>query len=64
MGVKWYDLDGIDLEINPTVAEFKQRTGGVDCTAAGPYEFCPSGATSVLISAAEAVHLRLKKVRK
>lgn len=63
MRVKWYDLDGIDPEVNPTVTEFKQRTGGTDLMAAGPYEFRPPTATSALISAAEAVHTRLKKTR-
>lgn len=42
-GCRWYDLGGIDPESNPDVYRFKQRMGGEDITAAGPYE-----ATSLL----------------
>lgn len=63
VGVKWFDLDGIDPELNPTVAEFKQRTGGTDLIAAGPYEYRPPGITSALIAAAETAHTHLKKAR-
>ncbi len=64
LGVKWYDLDGIDPDINPTVAEFKLRTGGTDLQAAGPYEFRPAGLVSSLISTAETVHSHLRKARR
>lgn len=62
-GIKWYDLDGIDPDINPTVTEFKQRTGGTDLLAAGPYEYRPAGLGSALIGTAETLHSRLKKAR-
>ncbi len=61
LGLKWYDLNGVDPDSNPTVAQFKLRTGGSDLMAAGPYEFRPPGVTSALISAAETVHSQLKK---
>ena len=35
-GVPWYDLGGIDPDVNPGVTSFKLRTNGVDVTAAGP----------------------------
>ena len=60
LGLKCFDLGGIDPEENPSVTRFKQRTGGVDITAAGPYEFRPSGLPSILIGAAEALHTRIK----
>ena len=37
-GCKWYDLGGIDPEMNPDVYRFKVRIGGVDVCAPGPYE--------------------------
>ena len=63
LGLKWYDLNGVDPNSNPTVAQFKLRTGGSDLMAAGPYEFRPPGVKSALISAAEAAYAQLKKVR-
>lgn len=60
LGMKWYDLGGIDPESNPTVTRFKQRVGGADLQAAGPYEFQHKGRISRMIRAAEALHVRLK----
>lgn len=37
-GYDWYDLGGIDPEANPGVYNFKERIGGVDICAPGPYE--------------------------
>ncbi|WP_171189072.1 GNAT family N-acetyltransferase [Ruegeria sp. HKCCC2117] len=62
-GLRWYDLNGLDPEINPTVAQFKLRTGGTDLIAAGPYEFRPGGLKPTLVSAAETAHGYLKKAR-
>ncbi|MGJ5620530.1 lipid II:glycine glycyltransferase FemX [Sulfitobacter sp. MF3-043] len=60
LGMKYFDLGGIDPDTNPSVTRFKQRTGGTDISAPGPYEFRPSGLTSTLIGAAEFLHTRLK----
>lgn len=59
-GMKCFDLGGIDPETNPSVTRFKQRTGGVDTTAPGPYEFRPARLSSSLIGAAETLHARIK----
>ncbi len=64
LGMKWYDLGGIDPETNPTVTRFKHRTGGTDLCAAGPYEFQPKGIISPVIRTAETLHSRLKGLRK
>lgn len=37
-GCNWYDLGGIDPEVNPDVYRFKARIGGTDVLAPGPYE--------------------------
>lgn len=62
-GMKWYDLGGIDPDSNPTVTRFKQRVGGVNQRAAGPYEFRPTGMISSAIQMAETLHVRLKGAR-
>ncbi|NOC94223.1 GNAT family N-acetyltransferase [Ruegeria sp. HKCCD6228] len=63
LGLKYFDLGGIDPEANPSVTRYKLRTGGTELRAAGPYEFRPAGASSTLISIAETIHARLKKLR-
>jgi len=60
LGRKCFDLGGIDPDTNPSVTRFKQRTGGADVTACGPYEYRPSGLAPTLVGAAEALHSRLK----
>lgn len=64
LGMKFYDLGGIDPDSNPTVTRFKHRTGGADLQAAGPYEFQPKGLTAPAIRAAETLHSLLKRRRK
>ncbi len=63
LGMKSLDLGGIDPDANPSVTRFKQRTGGTDTVAAGPFEFRPGGLTSTLIGVAETTHTRLKGLR-
>ncbi len=60
LDLKCFDLGGIDPDTNPSVTRFKQRTGGTDITAAGPYEFRPASLASTLVGAAEALHARMK----
>ena len=59
-GAKYLDLGGIDPDMNPSVTRFKQRTGGMDVTAPGPYEAWPKGLTGRLIGLAETLHGKLK----
>ena len=37
-GCDWYDLGGIDPDANPGGYNFKERIGGADISAPGPYE--------------------------
>lgn len=60
-GMKWYDLGGIDPELNPGVTSFKLRTNGFDVTAAGPYEKSPEGVRGRISDLAERAYLRLKR---
>ena len=43
-GCRWYDLGGVDAEGNPGVYRFKQRMGGAELSAPGPYELAPGRA--------------------
>ena len=54
-GVATLDLGGIDPEANPTVARFKQRTGGADVRAF-PWEYRPLGLRPALVGLAENLH--------
>lgn len=41
LGMRWYDLGGIDPEENPGVFKFKTGFSGADVCAAGPVELAP-----------------------
>jgi hypothetical protein len=56
-GCAWYDLGGIDPGANPGVHHFKERTGGTDVAAAGPFE-ASSGLRASLLLAAERLRAR------
>lgn len=56
-GCAWYDLGGIDPQTNPGVHHFKERTGGDDVTAAGPFE-ASSGVRAAAVLAAERLRRR------
>jgi lipid II:glycine glycyltransferase (peptidoglycan interpeptide bridge formation enzyme) len=58
-GCRWYDLGGIDPAANPDGYHFKRGIGGVDVTAAGPYEIRPPGLSGHAALAAEAAYHRL-----
>jgi len=49
-GCRWYDLGGIDAEINPGVYTFKKRMGGQERTLPGPYQMKPAGAARALLT--------------
>lgn len=63
LGLKSFDLGGIDPVTNPSVTRFKQRTGGIELSAPGPYEYRPRGAASVLIGVAERLHAHVQRLR-
>jgi hypothetical protein len=52
-GCRWYDLGGIDPLTNPGVHRFKQRMGGADIVAPGPYELAPGAVRRIAVRAAE-----------
>lgn len=60
LNLRWFDLGGIDINENPSVARFKLRTGGREISAAGPYEARPIGIAPALIAGAESLHRLLK----
>ncbi len=53
---RWYDLGGIDPEGNPGVYHFKQGLGGVEVSAAGPYERQPAGLRRHIVRGCETVY--------
>jgi hypothetical protein len=52
-GCRWYDLGGVDAEGNPGVYRFKQRMGGDELTAPGPYELAPGPMRASAVRGAE-----------
>jgi lipid II:glycine glycyltransferase (peptidoglycan interpeptide bridge formation enzyme) len=52
-GCRWYDLGGIDPVANPGVHRFKERMGGADVVAPGPYELAPGRVRGAAVHAAE-----------
>jgi hypothetical protein len=52
-GCRWYDLGGIDPVANPGVHRFKERMGGTDTVAPGPYELAPGRMRRAAVHAAE-----------
>jgi lipid II:glycine glycyltransferase (peptidoglycan interpeptide bridge formation enzyme) len=48
-GCRWYDLGGINPEINPGVYQFKVGMGGMDVCHIGPYEICNSPLSSLFV---------------
>jgi hypothetical protein len=52
-GCRSYDLGGVDAAGNPGVYRFKQRMGGTEVVAPGPYELAPGRVRRVAVRAAE-----------
>jgi lipid II:glycine glycyltransferase (peptidoglycan interpeptide bridge formation enzyme) len=50
-GVRWYDLGGIDPEVNPGVYSFKKGFSGIDATQLNPLVTCDSIASSAIVRA-------------
>lgn len=59
-GMDIYDLGGIDFVENPSVAQFKQRMGGVECQYIGAYDAC-RGMTKWVWPFADWMHKRLSR---
>lgn len=62
-GLRWYDLGGIDRTGNPGVYRFKARTGGIETSAAGPYEIAPGPVRAAAVRTAERV-IRTARARR
>jgi hypothetical protein len=62
-GLRRYDLGGIDPEGNPGVYRFKERMGGQDLQAPGPFEMKPTGLSGRITLGAEHVYRRLQMLR-
>ena len=54
-GVRWYDLGGIDPEVNPGVYQFKRGLSGTDLTQLLPLMACNNILSWVLVKASSAV---------
>lgn len=54
-GCRWYDLGGINPEINPGVYQFKAGMGGMDVCHIGPYEVCKRPLSSLLVGWGEGI---------
>ena len=61
LGALWYDLGGIDSEGNPDVYRFKNRMGGQEMAAIGPYEARPKGMTGHIIGGLELMRGAFKR---
>lgn len=59
-GLTWYDLGGIDPELNPGVHHFKKGMSGVDVVAPGPFEATPRGIRGRVTLSTERLYRRLR----
>lgn len=64
LGLRWYDLGGIDPDENPGVYEFKAGMSKVDVSAPGPFECTPSAARGLLVAAAERGYRQWQDLRR
>ena len=53
-GLRYYDLGGIDPELNPGVYHFKSGLSGRDVTRIAPFDSCESPLSSLLMKIADA----------
>jgi len=60
-GMKRYDLGGIDPQKNPSVYEFKRRTGGKETIHIGAFEICENSIVKKIWHAADRAYRLLKK---
>jgi lipid II:glycine glycyltransferase (peptidoglycan interpeptide bridge formation enzyme) len=48
-GIRWYDLGGIDPEVNPGVYHFKRGFSGADVSQINPLSACDSAISSAIV---------------
>lgn len=60
MGMKRYDVGGVDFEKNPTVSRFKAGIGGNDVLYIGAFEACTRPSIKALWRAAEGIYNLMK----
>jgi len=61
-GVKWYDLGGIDPEVNPGVYHFKKGLSGADVTQLLPLMACNNILSSALVKTSLAVQNAVRNI--
>lgn len=61
-GVKWYDLGGIDPEVNPGVYHFKKGLSGADVTQLLPLMACDNILSSALVRASLAIQTAVRSI--
>jgi lipid II:glycine glycyltransferase (peptidoglycan interpeptide bridge formation enzyme) len=52
-GFKYYDLGGIDPDINPGVYHFKKGLSGDDVTRLPPFEYCEDSLSYLVMKGAD-----------
>jgi lipid II:glycine glycyltransferase (peptidoglycan interpeptide bridge formation enzyme) len=62
-GIRWYDLGGIDPEVNPGVYSFKKGFSGADVTQLNPLVACDSLVSSAVVRASLALRRMLGECR-
>jgi hypothetical protein len=60
-GVSWYDLGGIDPEVNPGVYQFKKGLSGLDSSQIGPLTASGSPISSWMVGAGSCVQRMLRR---
>ena len=61
IGMKRYDLAGVDFKKNPTVSRFKAGMGGKEVSYIGAFDACSSTGTRVIWRASEKVYNLVKR---
>jgi lipid II:glycine glycyltransferase (peptidoglycan interpeptide bridge formation enzyme) len=61
-GVIWYDLGGIDPEVNPGVYQFKKGLSGLDASQLGPLTASRSAVSSWMVAAGSRVQRMLRRL--
>jgi lipid II:glycine glycyltransferase (peptidoglycan interpeptide bridge formation enzyme) len=64
LGHEWYDLGGVNQEVNPGVFTFKSGMGGAEAQHLGRYEVSRGGLSKLSVSVGEGARSVLQKVMK
>jgi hypothetical protein len=62
LGREWYDLGGVNQELNPGVFTFKSGMGGEEACQLGRYEVAGAGLSKLTVSVGEGSRRLLKRV--